>query len=418
MDTPAPRLLLRLPSLYPKQARFVHAKTKFTVCFASTKAGKTVGMITRIVADAWERGKPGRDWYWYAPSYGVSKIAYLRLIRWLNKADPKQRIWRKNDSELFVELKPGSRIYFKGAERPDMLFGPDAWGVVIDEGTRCREQMLEVALSVTTATDGWIAIIGNMKSRGDWMYKLWHQGNQGDPDITSLKLDAWDAVEGGVLQRSVIEQAQKRLPRHVFEALYLAIPSDRGTNPFGQEYIDAAGGSLSPVATDAMGVDLAKSVDWTWVVGLDKYGQATVDERWQAPWELTTPKLIRLIGKTPCLMDSTGVGDPILERVQQKCPKVQGYKFTSSSKQILMEGLSVALQQSELSGLSALLRAELEIFEYEYTATGVRYSAPEGMHDDGVMALALAVHKQGKRNRKRGRVVLPTGDQYADADAA
>ena len=38
---------------------------------------------------------------------------------------------------------------------------------------------------------------------------------------------------------------------------------------------------------------------------------------------------------------------------------------------------------------------ELEQFEYEYTRTGVRYSAPDGQHDDTVCALALAVSKHG-----------------------
>lgn len=36
------------------------------------------------------------------------------------------------------------------------------------------------------------------------------------------------------------------------------------------------------------------------------------------------------------------------------------------------------------------MKTELDIFEYHYTRTGVRYSAPEGMHDDAVYALALA----------------------------
>ena len=35
--------------------------------------------------------------------------------------------------------------------------------------------------------------------------------------------------------------------------------------------------------------------------------------------------------------------------------------------------------------------SELETFEYEYTRTGVRYTAPTGLHDDGVCALALAL---------------------------
>jgi hypothetical protein len=33
----------------------------------------------------------------------------------------------------------------------------------------------------------------------------------------------------------------------------------------------------------------------------------------------------------------------------------------------------------------------LETFEYEFTRIGVRYTAPDGLHDDCVCALALAV---------------------------
>ena len=39
---------------------------------------------------------------------------------------------------------------------------------------------------------------------------------------------------------------------------------------------------------------------------------------------------------------------------------------------------------------------ELEAFQYEYTAAGVRYAAPAGMHDDCVCALALAVKLHGE----------------------
>jgi FkbM family methyltransferase len=42
---------------------------------------------------------------------------------------------------------------------------------------------------------------------------------------------------------------------------------------------------------------------------------------------------------------------------------------------------------------------ELENFEYEYTRTGVKYSAPSGMHDDAVNSIALA-NDCKKHNRK------------------
>ena len=61
-----------------------------------------------------------------------------------------------------------------------------------------------------------------------------------------------------------------------------------------------------------------------------------------------------------------------------------------------MQRLIAAFQNKELLVRAvdheAALQAELEAFEFTYSASGVRYEAPPGLHDDGVMALALALH--------------------------
>jgi hypothetical protein len=67
-----------------------------------------------------------------------------------------------------------------------------------------------------------------------------------------------------------------------------------------------------------------------------------------------------------------------------------GFKYTSTSKQQLMEGLASAIHKGELGYPDNEIKNELEIFEYLFTSTGVRYSAPTGFHDDTVNALALA----------------------------
>jgi hypothetical protein len=138
-------------------------------------------------------------------------------------------------------------------------------------------------------------------------------------------------------------------------------------------------------------VDLAKSQDWTVAVGLDANGSVVALERWQGQWAETRQRLAQLIGDTPALIDSTGVGDPIVEDLQRELPCVEGFKFTSGSKQQLMEGLAAWIQQGRVRITDGWLRSELEAFGYEHTRTGVRYEAPAGMHDDGVCALALAV---------------------------
>ena len=90
------------------------------------------------------------------------------------------------------------------------------------------------------------------------------------------------------------------------------------------------------------------------------------------------------------------MGDPIVERLQRDLPNIQGFNFSSSSKQKLMEGLSLAIQTEAIHYPDGEIVNELDAFAYEYTRTGVKYSAPDGLHDDCVMALALAVH--GQRN--------------------
>jgi hypothetical protein len=58
-----------------------------------------------------------------------------------------------------------------------------------------------------------------------------------------------------------------------------------------------------------------------------------------------------------------------------------------------MEGLAVAIQSRAIRYPDGVIVSELEAFEYEYTRTGVRYAAPEGLHDDAVIALGLAVQQ-------------------------
>jgi hypothetical protein len=138
------------------------------------------------------------------------------------------------------------------------------------------------------------------------------------------------------------------------------------------------------------GVDLAKSYDWTWVIGMNAQGGVCFSERWQSDWRQTTERIAGIMKNTPAYIDSTGVGDPIVEDLQRRCPLIEGYKFTSQSKQQLMEGLATSFQKREISFGDEVLKNELETFQFEYTKSGVRYTAPEGLHDDGVCSLALA----------------------------
>jgi len=283
-----------------------------------------------------------------------------------------------------------STIWFKTAEKPDNLYGEDVYAAVIDEASRCREDSWVAVRSTLTATRGPVRIIGNVKGRTNWHYRIARRAESGEDGYHYAKLTAHDAVSGGVLEAAEVEDAKRLLPEAVFRELYLAEPSDDQGNPFGIHHIAACIGPISEDRPVAIGVDLAKSYDWSVVVGIDRRGSVCGFERWQGTWETTEGRILSLIGNVPTLVDSTGVGDPIVERLQSKRHNVGGFKFTSQSKQQLMEGLVLAIQQRQLRIPDGILRTELESFEYRYTRTGATYNAPEGLHDDCVVALALA----------------------------
>jgi hypothetical protein len=224
------------------------------------------------------------------------------------------------------------------------------------------------------------------------------------------RITAYDAIQAGVLAQSEIDDARAQLPANVFRELYEAEPSDDEGNPFG---ISAIRACLEPMHAECRpvcwGWDLARAADWTWGLALCDHGAVCRSERWnvsQYPalerevedessshpqyWEVTLRRVRDLVGKTAAAVDSTGPGGPIDQALNAEHRNFEGYVFGQRSKQQLMEGLAVAIQSRTIAFPEGILSLELESFEYAYSRTGVHYSAPEGMHDDGVCALALA----------------------------
>ena len=384
------------PWLYAAQQRAIFdavdpkgALARYAIVEASTKAGKTVGCMAWITEQALLNGGPNRNFWWVAPVYPQAKIAYRRM-----KAGLTPGTFVANDSELTIRfIGVGSTIWFKSGEKPDNLYGEDVFAAVIDEASRVREDSWIAVRSTLTATNGPVRIIGNVKGRTNWHYKIARRAEQGAPAMAYHKLTAYDAVDGGVITLDEVNDAKETMPENIFRQLYLAEPGDDEGNPFGYTHIGACIGPLSDESPVAIGIDLAKRSDWTVVIGLDRKGRVCGLDRWQDSWDATERRILGRIGSVPTLIDSTGVGDPIVERLASQKPNVEGFLFSSSSKQKLMEGLALAIQQRRVTFPEGPIRAELETFEYEGTRTGVRYSAPEGLHDDCVCALALAVQK-------------------------
>jgi hypothetical protein len=378
------------PELYPAQENALFCPERYAIVEASTKAGKTVGAMTWLIEQALTTGKPNRHYWWVAPIYRQAKIAYNRF-----KTGLTQGTFTKNDTDLTITIPfNGAILEFKGADDPNSLYGEDVYAAVMDEFTRAKEEAWHALRSTITQTGASVRFIGNVKGRGNWGYKLARKAESGTKNWKYSKITAYDAAKYGIIPLEEIEDAKSVLPEHVFKELYLCIPADDGGNPFGLDAIADCVGPLSEKPPKLMGVDLGKAQDYTAIIGLDEDNVVCVFERFQRPWKQSITDIVSIVGGTPCMVDSTGLGDPILEELQSHNPRVyEGFKYSGVSKQQLMEGLALVIQQRRITFPEGVIRNELETFEYEYSRTGIKYSAPSGLHDDTVNALALAAWK-------------------------
>lgn len=204
-----------------------------------------------------------------------------------------------------------------------------------------------------------------------------------------------DAIRAGVLDPEDIADARRTLPENKFKALYLAEADDGTGNPFGDSHIEKCIiPGLSTLPPVAYGIDLAKKQDYLVIIGLDSNGHMCRFFRWQGiAWRDSIKKIHNIVGEdVPALVDSTGVGDPVLEELKVEHGNFQGFMFSLTGKQKLMEGLAVSIQGGEIGYPDGVIVEELKTFEYHITASGNRvlYAAPEGYNDDCVCGLALA----------------------------
>lgn len=372
-----------LPRLHVGQAKCVAEAARFNVLYCGRRFGKTVLGRERASRVLLAGGKVA----WFAPDY-----TYLGRPWEDTKAALGPAIERLSEQKRKIWLRTGGEFHCYTLDKPEPARGEHFDLAIVDEAAiapKLRRQWPSSIRPTLVDRRGSAWFLTTPQGR-NYAHELYELGQARDrPDWKSWRMPSW---ENPHVPREEIEAQRGLIPDWIFAQEYEAIPADSGGNPFGLSAIAAAWGMDSQGPPIVFGVDLAKSVDWTWVIGLDRTGAVVVSERWQGePWDKTIRRIAEITRGVPTLVDSTGVGDPIVEALQREGLPVEGFRFTSATKQTLMEGLALAFQRGRLRYADERLRAELEVFGYEVRSGGVRYTAPSGHHDDGVMALGLAV---------------------------
>ena len=106
-------------------------------------------------------------------------------------------------------------------------------------------------------------------------------------------------------------------------------------------------------------------------------------------------------------VETNSIGEPNFEELQREGLPVYRFDTTAKSKPQLIENLALSLEKQEFAFQpDPVWTGELEAYERKVSPVTGRsqYSAPEGMHDDTVMARALMLWQANRAIAASGMV--------------
>jgi hypothetical protein len=364
---------IEVPNAHINQKAILESQARFNVLMCGRRFGKSELSQIKMIKTA----SFGEQIAYITPTYKLAKVFFNKLAAALP--------FPNNQSNLTMQFPNKGSVEFFTGERLDNLRGRKFNGVIIDEASyipNLEDGWLNSIRPTLTDYKGWGWFLSTPRGK-NFFYSLYMKQEDG---WQSFKYSTYD---NPYIDKKEIDEAKRQLPAPVFEQEYMANPMENAANPFGSDNIKDCIKPLSNQEPVCFGIDIAKSYDWSVIIGLDAGGNVCYLDRFQKDWHTTKQTILKLPRKA-MLLDSTGVGDPIFEELQRAGLMVEGLKFTSNSKQQLMVGLQNAIHTKSISYPEGVIVNELEVFEYQFAANGVKYSAPSGFHDDCVMALALA----------------------------
>jgi len=97
---------------------------------------------------------------------------------------------------------------------------------------------------------------------------------------------------------------------------------------------------------------------------------------------------------TSMVVESNSIGRPVIDELVTRGLNIVPFTTTSATKQAIIQNLQAAFENGQILVLNnQILVGELLSFESKRNASGgFSYSAPDGMHDDCVLSLAIAWH--------------------------
>ena len=321
---------------------------------------------------------------WVSPVYKQCEKVYDEMVR----AFASSGYIKYNGQKLIIELANGSTIQFFSAERYDNIRGFTFDYLICDEFAFMAEQAWSEVLRATVLVKGKKVLLISTPKGKNHFYNLFNLDGV-NPQYKSFKMTSYD----GLASKDEIDGARFTLPENVFKQEYLAEFVDNGSGVFKDIPI---GTQTKFSESYYAGIDLGRADDYTVLTILNEFGEMVFCERWRHDeWRNIISIVARILKKfdAKTLVEVNSIGDVVFEQLKQQYSNIETFTTTNKSKNDAVEALQVAIQNKEFRMLDIdWLKKEFDMFTYEYNhkTRSLRYSAPQGFHDDGVMSCCIA----------------------------
>jgi hypothetical protein len=395
-------------------------KTKYKVVVAHRKAGKTVlalmylFMLAYRCKDAVEGAPRVPRFTYIAPTYAQAKDIACDLLK--DIIPPSMLLKKPNETQLEVRLSNRVILNLKGADNEDSLRGPGLYFALLDEYAFMKPHIWQQIIQPELAsTGGGAMFIGTPDGRNHF-YEVFANGRDGVKDWKSWLLPATKPTVN-------FEPETPRGPQLLSPGFLESVKTE-GTEKFYEqeyecEFAENAGMVFDRIDENVIdewrdfpeqghryriGFDPAFREDFSAFVVLDmtdwkiKYVYRTNKtdiEMILDKAELMFNTWTTSAGRPDIIMDSTGMGDLLFDKLSTKGYSITPVKFTSAgNKQTMVRNLATRLSKDEIKIPKVdWLIDEFKDYRYRRMDSGrYKYGAPQGKHDDGVTAVMLATH--------------------------
>lgn len=307
--------------------------------------------------------------------------------------------WKEQKKILYIHK---SYIDFRSADRPENIegFGYDKFfineaGIVLK-----NEYLWNNAIRPMMWDFEAPGIIGGTPKIGCQVFKELIARAK-DPAQPRYEYFNFSTFDNPYLNAADIREEIKDIPERVVrQEIFGEILDDTGVVFRNiQRLAIATPKKPEPGHTYVIGLDLAKLQDWTVLAVYDRdTNEQVYQDRFQRlEWPFQKMKIKEIAthyNNALCIMDSTGIGEPIYDDLVRMGVAIEPYKFTNTSKKELIEKMAiwVDLARFRIINLPETIN-EFDNFTYDVSGSGkIIYEAPQGFHDDIVIAHALAIH--------------------------